>query len=138
MWFPIEKKTSYKTANNGYFSTFRTSILFISSLCIIICILVKITWILFYISIFWLSWNQGGQKCFFFFLNPGGLCFFVFFFFLNVEKTLKWCFFSVFFVFFSSFFQFILVFFRGFHVISIQCYIQAGKLVKVHRYLRQL
>ena len=41
-------------------------------------------------------------------------------------------------MFFSSFFSVYISFFRVFHVISIQCYIQAGKLVKIHRYLRQL
>ena len=55
--FPSKRKLHRKRQKNGYFSTFRTSILSISSLCIIICILVKITRILFYISIFWLSWN---------------------------------------------------------------------------------
>ena len=42
---------------------------------------------------------------------------------------------------FLCFFKFFSVYiscFRVFHVISIQCYIQAGRLVKVHRYLRQL
>ena len=53
--------------------------------------------------------DQGGQKCGFFWKNPGGLCFFGFFQ-KNVEKTLKWCFFSGFFVFFQVFLHFILVF----------------------------